>query len=345
MLGMALRPIVNPPHRWNALQHEFLDAPPPAKLEVFEEEAKSVLVENESPDVGFRWSVNPYRGCIHGCAYCYARPSHQYWDFGAGTDFERKIVVKVNAPERLREGFLKRSWAGDSVTFSGNTDCYQPLEAEYRITRRCLEVCHEFRNPVGIITKSALIRRDQDVLAALARDARAAVYFSIPFADAAMTRKLEPWAPAPQARWDAMRALAGAGIPVGVSVSPIIPGLNESQIPEILKRSHDAGARSAFHILLRLPSEVKDIFFERLAAELPHRVNRVRHAVEDVRGGKLNDPRFGMRMRGTGPRWEAIARLFDVWRRKLGMEPSGLVDAATTFRRPSIQGALFPDGK
>jgi DNA repair photolyase len=338
---MPLRPVVNPPHRWNALQHEFVDAPPPAKLEVFEEHAKSVLVENDSPDIGFRWSVNPYRGCIHGCAYCYARPSHQYWDFGAGTDFERKIVVKVNAPERLREGFEKKSWAGDNVTFSGNTDCYQPLEAEYRITRRCLEVCHEFRNPIGIITKSALIRRDIDVLAALARDARAAVYFSIPFSDAAMARKMEPWAPAPQARWEAMRALSDAGVPVGVSVSPIIPGLNESQIPEILKRSHDAGARAAFHILLRLPSEVKDIFFERLAEAMPLRVDRVLHAVEDVRGGKLNDPRFGMRMRGSGPRWDSIARLFEVWRRKLGMEKSALSDAPTTFTRPSAQGKLF----
>ncbi|MEK7468039.1 MAG: PA0069 family radical SAM protein [Planctomycetota bacterium] len=339
---MPLRPVVNPPRRWNLLQHEFVDAPPPAKLEVFEELAKSVLVENDSPDVGFRWSVNPYRGCIHGCAYCYARPSHQYWDFGAGTDFERKIVVKVNAPEKLREGFRKRSWAGENVTFSGNTDCYQPLEAEYRVTRRCLEVCLEFRNPVGIITKAALIRRDSDVLTALAREARAAVYFSIPFADAAMARKIEPWAPAPQARWDAMRALAAAGIPVGVSVSPIIPGLNESQIPEILKRSREAGATSAFYVLLRLPSEVKEIFFERLASELPHRVNRVRHAVEDVRGGKLNDPRFGTRMRGSGPRWDSIARLFEIWRAKLGMDPSGLTGGPTTFRQPSAQGALFP---
>src|SRR5258708_6175210 len=164
---MALRKISNPPNPWNGLHVEWIDAPPPAELEIFEEEAKTVISENDSPDLSFRFSLNPYRGCFHACAYCYARPTHQYWDFGAGTDFERKIIVKTNAAAKLRETFMKRSWQGDLLVFSGNTDCYQPLESCYALTRGCLEVCREFRNPVGLITKSALIRRDIDVLVEL----------------------------------------------------------------------------------------------------------------------------------------------------------------------------------
>jgi len=221
---MNLRLISNPPNPWHSAYREWIDAPPPeAQLEIYEEQAKTVLSENDSPDVGFRFSLNPYRGCFHACAYCYARPTHQYWDFGAGTDFERKIIVKTNAPEKLREAFMKKSWQGELVVFSGNTDCYQPLEVPYTLTRRCLEVCREFRNPVGLITKSALIRRDIDVLAALARDARAVVHMSIAFADDAMARKIEPNAPSPSTRFAAIRALTDAGIPVGVGIAPIIP--------------------------------------------------------------------------------------------------------------------------
>src|SRR5579862_4324940 len=172
---MTLKRIDNPPHAHNDVQLEWIDAPPPANLEIYEEHAKTVLSENDSPDLGFRFSLNPYRGCFHACAYCYARPSHQYWDFGAGTDFERKIVVKVNAAEKLRATFRKPSWQGDVISVSGNTDCYQPLEAAYKLTRECLSVCAEFRNPVEIITKAALIRRDIDVLSQLHRDARLTV--------------------------------------------------------------------------------------------------------------------------------------------------------------------------
>ncbi|MDZ4805014.1 MAG: PA0069 family radical SAM protein [Candidatus Eisenbacteria bacterium] len=343
---MKLTPTANPPHRWSGLRLDYDEVPPPpADLVIFEERARTILSANDSPDISFKWSLNPYRGCFHGCAYCYARPSHSYWDFGAGTDFERKIVVKVNAPEKLRESFLKPSWSGEVVAFSGNTDCYQPLEIQYELTRRCLEVCLEFRNPVGIITKGSIVRRDVDLLAALARTARASVYVSIPFADEEMARALEPWAPSPKARFDTLRILSEAGIPTGVSISPIIPGLNDSQIAEVLERAALAGATRAFHILLRLPNEVKPIFFERLAAAYPDRVDKVRNGIKAVRGGAINDSRFGHRMTGAGPRWEAARYLFDSTCRRLGLNGKRQTefdeDVATTFRRPGDQLGLF----
>lgn len=336
----------NPPNPWEHTRGEWLDAPPMAKLEVFEERAKTVLSENDSPDVGFRWSVNPYRGCFHACAYCYARPSHQYWDFGAGTDFESKIVVKVNAPERLREHFLKRSWKGERVAFSGNTDCYQPLEAAYRLTRRCLEVCAEFRNPVSLITKGALVRRDIDILQELAEHGAAFVNMSIAFGDDDMARKLEPHAPRPSTRFEAMKALADAGVPVGVAVAPIIPGVNDSQVPEILTRARDAGARSAFRVLLRLPREVNPVFFGRLAETYPDRVQKVESAIRGMRDGKMYNSTFGERHKGVGERWNATAWLFDATCKKLGLNRRSDMDAdmdgrPSPFRRPGGQLTLF----
>src|SRR6266700_3364997 len=182
----------NPPNPWATTEVEYLEGAPEVRLEVYEDQTRQILAKNDSPDVGFTWSINPYRGCFHGCAYCYARPGHEYLSFGAGTDFERKIVVKPHAPELLREAFAKPSWKGELIAFSGVTDCYQPLEASYRLTRGCLEVCRDFCNPVGVITKSALIRRDADVLGELARTAQARVHMSIAFADNAMARKIEP---------------------------------------------------------------------------------------------------------------------------------------------------------
>ena len=333
-----LKLMSNPPHAWNDVQTEWIDAPPDAQQEIYEEHAKSVLSENDSPDIGFRFSLNPYRGCHHACAYCYARPSHQYWDFGAGTDFERKIIVKVNAPEKLREAFQKKSWLGEVVVFSGNTDCYQPLEASYRLTRGCLEVCRDFRNPVGIITKSAIIRRDIDVLVALSKVTKLAVQFSVAFADAKMARLIEPGAPSPQTRLDAMKALSDAGIDVGVGIAPIIPGLNDSQIAEILERAHAAGARRAFRVMLRLPSEVKPVFFERLHAAFPDRARKVENAVREMRGGKLYQSEFGVRGKGSGERWEAIDWLFQLTCKKLGLNATRERDVhsveGTTFQRP-----------
>ena len=320
------RPVSNPPNPWASTHVDWLGEPPPARLEVFEEEAGSVLVENDSPDVGFRFGVNPYRGCQHACSYCYARPSHQYLGFGAGTDFERKIVVKVNAPEVLRRELRRPSWKGDEIAFSGNTDCYQPLEASYGLTRRCLEVCRDFRNPVGVITKGVLVRRDVDVLSDLARVARVRVHVSIPVLDPAVSRALEPGPASPTRRFEAMKALADAGIPVGLSLAPVIPGLNDRDIPELLERARDAGATTAFLTLVRLPAEVLPVFRERLEAELPLSVDKVFGQIRDVRGGRLNDARFGARMTGKGPRWQVIEDLFTVHCRRLGLnrdDPGG----------------------
>jgi DNA repair photolyase len=331
---------------------EWLEEPPEAELEIHEEHATSILAENDSPDVGFRWSLNPYRGCFHACSYCYARPSHQWLGFGAGTDFERKIVVKTNAPELLRAQFMKPSWKGELIAFSGDTDCYQPLEASYALTRRCLEICAEVRNPVGLITKSAVIRRDVDLLARLAREARLRVTLSIPFAHDDVARKIEPGASSPARRFDTLRILSDAGIPTGVAIAPIIPGLNDPDIPEILERAYEAGARSAFMILVRLPREVLPVFRERINTELaPERVRKIEHAIEELRGGdgRMNDSRFGSRFRGQGERWRAIEALFELHRRRLGYDKGNESereghwdqDAVTTFRRPTNQLGLF----
>jgi DNA repair photolyase len=272
---------------------------------------------------------------------CYARPSHQYLGFGAGTDFERKIVVKVNAPEALRETLERRSWKGELVAISGNTDCYQPLEASYGLTRRCLETCLEYRNPVCVITKGILVRRDVDVLAALAREASVRVHVSIPFADARIAKEIEPGVAAPVRRFEAMKALADAGVPVGLALAPMIPGLNDSQVPELLRRAKDAGATSAFTTMVRLSGEVLPVFTERLRAAFPDRAEKVLSQIRDVRGGNLNDTTFHDRMHGRGPRWDAIADLFQVHVKRLGLDRGDREEPRATFRRPSAQGTLF----
>ncbi|MFY0537238.1 radical SAM protein [Nannocystis pusilla] len=237
------RPIDNPPNPWLSTHVEYFGEPPPAGLEVFEEDARSVVSTNDSPDIPFRYSVNPYRGCYHGCAYCYARPTHQYLGWGAGTDFERKIVAKVNAPALLRQFLARSKWTRELLAFSGVTDCYQPLEAHYGLTRGCLEACLEFANPVGIITKGPLVARDVDLLAELNRRAGASVTISIPFIDDAMARRIEPSVARPSKRFQALATLSAAGIRTGVAVAPVIPGLNDSQIPQILARARECGRR------------------------------------------------------------------------------------------------------
>ena len=274
---------------------------------------------------------------------CYARPTHQYLGWGAGTDFDRKIVVKTNAPELLREELMRKSWAGDTIVFSGVTDCYQPLEAVYGITRRCLEVCADFRNPVGIVTKGALVRRDVDVLSRLAREARATVYVSVPFSDDAMGREIEPNASLPSQRIETIALLSAAGIRTGVAVAPVIPGLNDSQIAEVLARAREAGAKTTFLTLLRLPAEVLPVFEERLAQAYPSRASKVWSNIEQARGGKRNEYRFGARMEGVGPRWAAIENLFEIERRRLGYDDEEDDEPSTsTFRRPpGRQRGLF----
>ena len=274
-----VRRVSNPPNPWASTWVEYLGEPPAAELEVFEEEARSILAENDSPDVGFRFSVNPYRGCFHACGYCYARPTHQYLGFGAGTDFDRKIVVKRNAPERLRRELARPGWRGDPIVFSGVTDCYQPLEAVYGLTRRCLEVCRRFGNPVGVVTKGALIRRDLGLLAAMARETEVTVYLSVPFLDDRIARLLEPNASVPSQRF----------------------------------------ARKAFLTLLRLPAQTLPVFEERLAEALPARAAKIWSTLEAARRGRRHDGRSCARMRGEGPRWEVIETLFDVTCRRLDM--------------------------
>ena len=336
-----MKSISNPPNPWHRSSVEWLGEPPPAELRVWEQQARSILAENKSPDIPFRWSINPYRGCQHGCAYCYARPTHQHLDFGAGTDFERQIVVKTNAAALLRQAFLRKRWSGDVIAFSGNTDCYQPLEANYELTRQCLAVCVEFRNPVVIVTKGALVRRDLDVLTELHERSSVFVWLSIPWAKDDMGHTIEPGCTIPSQRFKTLRILADAGIPCGVAVSPIIPGLNDEQIPEILRRAADAGAQRAFTIMLRLPAEVAVVFEDRLRAAYPLRADRVMNAVREVRGGRLNDPNFGSRMAGSGPRWQAIRAVFEAHCRRLGLRTSQVTALPDTFERPRDQLTLL----
>ena len=286
---------------------------------VMEECAKSALSENRSPDIGFRWSVNPYRGCFHACAYCYARPTHPYLGLGAGTDFDRKIVVKVNIVDRLRERLEKRSWRRELIAFSGNTDCYQPLESRYALTRGCLEVCAEHATPVTVITKGTLVRRDVDVLQQIARAAGCHVSLSIPFARDEDAKAIEPFASPPSKRFETLRILADAGLDTTVAVAPIIPGLNDDQIPEILRRAADAGAKSAFKVMLRLPLEVAPIFEARLAEAFPLRRAKVMNAVREARGGGISESGFGSRMVGRGARWAATEQLFNRQCERLGL--------------------------
>jgi DNA repair photolyase len=336
------RQVSNPPNPWASTQIAWLEEPPAATLAVFEEQARSVLSENDSPDLAFRFSLNPYRGCLHACAYCYARPSHQYLGWGAGTDFDRKIVVKTNAAEILRKELMRPSWQGELIVFSGNTDCYQPLEASYALTRRCLEVCLEFKNPVRIITKGALIRRDIDILRQLVQSAGAAVHISIAFARDDIARKMEPYASRPSIRFETLRALSDAGIPTGIALAPVIPGLNDSDIAELLERAKQAGADRAFMTLLRLPREVLPVFQERLHEAFPERARKVESQLMEARGGKVQQSAFGLRFAGKGPRWQVIEQLFETHCRRLGLNQTPLAsEVPSPFRRPLMQQKLF----
>jgi DNA repair photolyase len=338
-----LRRIENPPSRFGGA-HVAFDEAPLARLEVYEDASRSILSRNDSPDLPFRWSVNPYRGCMHACAYCYARPSHEHLGWGAGTDFDTRILVKPDAPALLRAAFDDPSWQGERVLFSGNTDAWQPLEHRWRLTRACLEVCAEYRNPVAVISKNPLIARDRDVLGALRDVTDVHVTLSVPFADAALARAVEPGAPAPERRFAAMRALADAGLDVTVNIAPVIPGLNDTEIPAVLEAARAAGATRAHMILVRLPGPVADVFEERLREAFPTRAEAVLARIRRARDGRLNDPRFGARMRGSGAEWQVVEQLFRVTRRRLGYreQDEPVADAPrTTFRRPRGQLGLF----
>lgn len=344
-----MRPIANPPNPYTSRYAEWLGPPPRADVQVYLDESRSILSENDSPDLPFRWSVNPYRGCQHGCPYCYARPTHEYYELGAGTDFETRIIVKPDAPRLLAEAFSRKSWKRENVSFSGVTDCYQPLEAAWELTRGCLEVCAEFRNPVSIVTKSYLIVRDIDLLLRLSRRSSVHVYCSIAFADDALARRVEPNAPPPSRRFEALRQLSAAGLRVGVMVAPVIPALNDREIPAVLERAAELGARSATYSALRLPGSVQTVFFERLREQHPEAAHHVESRVRAMRGGRLNDSRFGWRFRGGGPYWESVERLFEVTARRLGLnglecrrdERGGQEAARSEAARPPTQLPLF----
>lgn len=313
------------------------------RTEYLVDHTRSIIATNDSPDVGFDASVNPYRGCEHGCIYCFARPTHEYLDLSAGLDFETKILVKLDAPALLRKELSARSWEPRPLGFSGVTDPYQPVDRKLGLTRRCLEVIAEFRNPVVMVTKGAGITRDVDLLVDLARRDAARVCVSVTTLDNALAAKMEPRAAAPQARLEAMRALADGGVPVGVLVAPIVPGLNDHEIAGILSEAAKAGASFAGYVPLRLPFGLKELFEEWLAAHFPDRREKVLNRVRDLRGGKLNDPDFFTRMRGEGPFAAYLKGMFDLACRKTGLKERGeglRPLSAAGFRREGA-GSLF----
>ena len=337
----------NPPNRFERLHIEpDPDAPPEERphprTEFFFDRTESVLTHNDSPDIPYTWGLNPYRGCEHGCAYCFARPYHEYLGWSSGLDFETKIMVKLRAPELLRRELSAPRWKREGITLSGATDCYQPCERQFRITRGCLEVCAELRNPVSIVTKNALVARDRDVLAPLAQLGAAAVYVSVTTLDTELAGKLEPRASRPAARLRAIRELTDAGIPVGVMVAPTIPGLTDHEMPAILDAAAAAGARRAGYIIVRLPHAVKDVFLQWLDDHAPQKKARIVDRIREMRGGKLNVSEWSDRLRGQGIFAEQIRSLFEVSTRRAGLSTERTPLNASHFRPPGgVQLNLF----
>jgi len=298
-----------------------------------------VITTNDSPDVGFDASLNPYRGCEHGCVYCYARPTHEYLGFSSGLDFESRILVKEEAPNLLREELADPSWEPRTLALSGVTDPYQPVERRLGVTRACLEVLAEARNPVAVVTKSRLVLRDRDLLGRLADHGAARVSVSVTTLDEELRRVMEPRAPTARRRLQAVEALAEAGVPVGVMIAPVIPGLNDEELPALLEAAAEAGAGHAGYMLLRLPHRVKELFVTWLEQHFPDRKERVLGRVRDARGGRLNDPRFGTRMRGEGTYARQLRDLFRVARRKHGLDGPSEPLSPAAFRRPVLDGS------
>lgn len=313
---------------------------PDNRTELIEDHSASILSKNSSPDVPFRLGINPYRGCEHGCVYCYARPSHEYLGYSPGLDFERKIVFKPRAAALLKQALAKRSYQPEVIALSGNTDCYQPVERRLKLTRGCLEVLAEARNPTALITKSALVARDIDLLADLASHEAACVTLSLTTLDPELTGILEPRASRPARRLQAIRALSQAGVPTGVLIAPVIPGLNDHEIPAILAAAAEAGATRAGWILLRLPGAVEPLFEEWLATHLPTQRAKILARLRAVRGGKLHESRFGERMRGQGPYAKQLEQLFELGRRRAGIPSEGEVRplSSAAFRKPTPDG-------
>ena len=302
---------------------------------------RTVITHNDSPDVGFTYSINPYRGCEHGCIYCFARPTHEYLGFSAGLDFETKIVVKEDAPELLREELLSPKWTPDVIAISGVTDPFQPIERKLEITRRCLAVLAEFRNPTAIITKNHLVTRDIDILREMAKDDAISVAVSVTTLDPNLANIMEPRTTTPQLRLAAIESLAKEGIPATVMVAPVIPAITDHEMPAILKAARDAGATSAGFVVLRLPWAVAPLFEQWLEERFPDRKDKVLNRIRDLRGGKLYDPQWGVRGRGEGIFAEQIASIFDITTRKLGFNQRSLELSTEHFRRPTAQQSLW----
>ncbi len=314
----------------------------PFKTEVRDEIAKTIIATNDLPDIGFDKSINPYRGCEHGCIYCYARPSHAYWGYSAGLDFETKLIAKVNAAEALERELGKPSYAPATIMIGSNTDGYQPIERERKITRRVLEVLEKFSHPVAIVTKSALVLRDIDILARLASRGLAKVAISVTTLDHRLSRKMEPRASAPAKRVEAIRQLSAAGVPVAVMAAPLIPALNDNELERILETAAAAGATEAAYVLLRLPLEISPLFQEWLAAEFPHRAKHVMSLVRSTRAGKDYVSCFGERQRGSGHYADQIAARFQLALKRYGLNKRHLSLRSDLFRRPGeAQLSLF----
>ena len=324
---------------WGSLD---VDEPVPnPETVVREERARSIITRNDSPDVGFAASINPFRGCEHGCVYCFARPSHAYLDLSPGLDFETRIFAKTNAPALLREELAKKGHVVTPIALGINTDAYQPTERKLGLARALLEILAEHQHPVSIVTKSALVLRDFDLLAAMARENLASVHVSVTTLDNRLSSKLEPRAAAPHTRLKTIRALRDAGVPVGVLVAPVIPMITDRELEHILEAAHDAGARGAGYVLLRLPHELKEIWREWLALHYPDRAKHVMSLVQQMRGGKDYESGFGLRMRGRGPFADLIEQRFRKARDRLGFGGEWVELDCTKFRVPTPQGSLF----
>jgi DNA repair photolyase len=313
---------------------EYLQSLGRPPTEFLPDHSRNVIATNDSPDVGFDVSLNPYRGCEHGCIYCYARPTHEYLGFSAGLDFETKIMVKHDAPELLRQALDSPKWKPRVLALSGVTDAYQPLERQLGLTRRCLEVLVEYRQAVSVITKNRLVTRDIDLLSELAKHGAAGVFLSITSLNEELIGRLEPRTTRPSGRLNAIATLAAAGIPTGVMVAPVIPGLNEHEIPSILRAAAQAGARNAGHLLVRLPHGVAPLFVDWLGHHFPDRKDKVLERIRAMRNGRLNDPRFGTRMTGEGNAAIMIAQIFKSASRRAGLNRQPWPVSAAAFRRP-----------
>ena len=336
---------LNPPGRFEPAVHEPFDdgwgtieelalAPAPP-TELFPDQSRRIITTNNSPDIPFDQSINPYQGCEHGCVYCYARPSHGYLGLSSGLDFETRLFVKHDAAELLRAELARPGYAPKPIALGANTDPYQPIERRLQITRRVLEVLRDARHPVGIVTKSAAVLRDTDLLAPMAALGLARVWLSVTTLDPVLARKLEPRAAAPHRRLDAIRGLVAAGIPTGVMVAPIIPALTDHEIERILLAAAEAGAVGAGYTLVRLPHEVKELMTGWLEAHYPDRAQHVLSLIRQCRGGRLNDPRFGSRLHGEGPYARLVAQRFARTCARLGLDKRRMPQRTDLFRRPA----------